>query len=100
MTLLEKFAVAGHSFDELQAGCFRAGADEYAVLCLAPLEIQPPAILTCSERVVFHALLSGHSNTEIAALRSRSVRTVANQVAAIFQKLKVGCRPELIAKYG
>jgi len=56
------------------------------------------ADLTFAEQAVFSALLSGQSNQEIAASRGRSLRTIANQVAAIFQKLGVGSRAELVAK--
>jgi DNA-binding NarL/FixJ family response regulator len=44
---------------------------------------------------VCQLLLSGASNAEIARLRRTSVRTVANQVAAILKKLGAGSRTEL-----
>jgi DNA-binding NarL/FixJ family response regulator len=42
-------------------------------------------------------LLEGKRNADIARERGTSVRTVANQVAAIFRKLKVRSRAELVA---
>jgi DNA-binding NarL/FixJ family response regulator len=56
-------------------------------------------VLTSTERVVFSALLAGQSNQQIATSRDRSLRTVANQVAAVFAKLGVGSRAELFARY-
>lgn len=53
--------------------------------------------LTLAERQVLALLLDGRTNSEIAAERSTSERTVANQVAAIFRKLHVTSRCELVA---
>lgn len=55
------------------------------------------ARLTAAERAVTRALVTGRSNAEIAALRGVSVRTVANQLASIYEKLGVGSRLELVA---
>jgi DNA-binding NarL/FixJ family response regulator len=46
------------------------------------------------------ALLEGKTNSEIAAARDTSVRTVANQVGAMFRKLGVHSRPEFVVKLG
>lgn len=56
--------------------------------------------LTPAERAVFDLLLQGASNAAIARARTASVRTIANQVAAIFDKLGVGSRYEVIARFG
>jgi DNA-binding NarL/FixJ family response regulator len=58
-----------------------------------------PASLTATEKAIFSALLAGQSNQQIATRRGRALRTVANQVAAIFHKLGVGSRAELVAKF-
>ena len=52
--------------------------------------------LTLAESNVLQELLEGRTNKEIAAKRSSSVRTVANQVATIFRKLGVSSRSELL----
>jgi DNA-binding NarL/FixJ family response regulator len=57
-------------------------------------ELEP---LTESEQDIARLLLEGCSNAEIAQIRGRSLRTVANQVASIFRKLGVGSRAELAA---
>ncbi|MCK6537876.1 MAG: helix-turn-helix transcriptional regulator [Polyangiaceae bacterium] len=49
----------------------------------------PDSVLTASEREVLDLIQTGLSNAEIARMRSRSVRTVANQVAALLEK--TGC---------
>jgi DNA-binding NarL/FixJ family response regulator len=59
-------------------------------LCLAPL-------LTSTEYAVARLLADGNSRSEIAALRNASTRTVANQVSAVFRKLNVSGRLELLA---
>jgi DNA-binding NarL/FixJ family response regulator len=64
----------------------------------APVDAPWQARLTPAERAVATLLLEGASNAEIAHKRNTSVRTVANQVAAIFRKAQVGSRVELAAR--
>lgn len=54
-----------------------------------------PDHLTKAERDVAALVLEGLSNQAIARARGTSVRTIANQVAAVFRKLKVTARVEL-----
>lgn len=56
-----------------------------------------PRDLTRSEASVVRALVEGLSHERIAAQRNTSPRTVANQLAQAFQKLRVSGRNELIA---
>jgi DNA-binding CsgD family transcriptional regulator len=63
-------------------GDFRAGA--------------PPATLTEAEGAIFELLRQGLSNSQIAALRSRSVRTIANQVASLLRKTHSPSRRALL----
>ena len=53
--------------------------------------------LSSAESDVARHILAGRSNSEIAVLRRCSTRTVANQVASLFQKLGVRSRLELVA---
>jgi DNA-binding CsgD family transcriptional regulator len=92
-------AGAKSSSTEVRASRFRLAGDDYVVLSYPKAELAAPAALTSTEQTIFSALLSGQSNGEIALSRDRSLRTVANQVAAIFGKLGVGSRAELFAKY-
>jgi DNA-binding CsgD family transcriptional regulator len=51
--------------------------------------------LTSAERQVAALVLDGLSTAEIAELRRSAYRTVANQLASIYEKLGVGSRVEL-----
>jgi DNA-binding CsgD family transcriptional regulator len=53
--------------------------------------------VSSAQREVIGLLLAGSSNSEIARIRRRSVRTVAHQVEAIYRRLGVGSRAELFA---
>jgi DNA-binding NarL/FixJ family response regulator len=52
-------------------------------------------LLTDAETAIARDILSGLSNASIARKRGTAVRTIANQVAAIFRKLQVRSRLEL-----
>jgi len=54
--------------------------------------------LTSAERQVAEAMLAGASNADIAKTRRVSQKTVANQVAAVFHKLHIGSRFELLPR--
>lgn len=53
--------------------------------------------LTTTEREILTLLTQGLSNDEIATIRHRSVRTIANQVAALLRKTKTSSRRALVA---
>jgi DNA-binding NarL/FixJ family response regulator len=76
-------------------------AGDVALLSL-PLSEDPRgalASLTHAELGVARKLVEGLTNAQIAAVRGTSERTVANQVAAIFRKLRVGSRAELARRF-
>lgn len=52
--------------------------------------------LTSAENAVAHGVFRGLSDAEIAQERGASVRTVANQLRAIFRKLSIQSRSELV----
>lgn len=56
------------------------------------------AVLSVAERDILALLRRGLSNQEIAGLRLRSVRTVANQVAALLRKTQSASRRELLVR--
>jgi DNA-binding NarL/FixJ family response regulator len=79
----------------LRASTVELGGDQYLVLSFpAPSWNLPPG-LSAAERDVALAVLRGETNETIARERNTSVRTVANQIAAIFAKLGVNSRIEL-----
>jgi DNA-binding NarL/FixJ family response regulator len=53
--------------------------------------------LSESEYAVARLLVEGKSHAEIAAVRGTSARTVANQLSALFHKLRISGRAELLA---
>jgi DNA-binding CsgD family transcriptional regulator len=53
-------------------------------------------VLTDAERDVLALLQHGLSNEQIARMRSRSIRTIANQVASLLRKTKSASRRELV----
>ncbi len=69
-----------------------------AMLSRDPRATLPDAELTASERDVLELLHRGLSNREIARLRSRSVRTIANQVASLLRKTGSDSRRALVAR--
>jgi DNA-binding NarL/FixJ family response regulator len=54
--------------------------------------------LTATEFEILTEIVEGFSHLEIAQRRGRSIRTVANQLASIFAKLRVSGKGSLLAK--
>jgi DNA-binding NarL/FixJ family response regulator len=54
--------------------------------------------LTSAEREVLQAVLLGYKSKQIALQRNTSVRTVANQLATLFQKFGASSKAELAGK--
>jgi DNA-binding CsgD family transcriptional regulator len=72
----------------------RPSAESGVIVLSFPLQGDGPTYppLTRSEEAVLDALFSGYTNAEISERRGVSVRTVANQIGAIFRKLGVHSR--------
>lgn len=68
---------------------------EHVVVMSAPS--QALGSLSPAERSVVELVRRGYSNSAIAALRGVSARTVANQLAAAYEKLGVSSRAQLVA---
>jgi len=67
-----------------------------ATVSLPRPDLQLATVLTRAELEVSAMLLQGRTHAEIASARGTSVRTIANQLASIFSKLKVSGRLELL----
>jgi DNA-binding CsgD family transcriptional regulator len=82
-------------------GAIRMTLTEVAGHDLLRLELRPeghlPRCLTAAESEIACLLLSGLSDREIARQRRTTARTVANQLQAIYVKLGMGNRAELVA---
>lgn len=78
----------------------RSGIEETSDLFVARAELCAAALgsLTPTERDVALSVVDGGSNQEIARSRGVSQRTVANQIASVFRKLRVHGRLELIRR--
>lgn len=61
-------------------------------------ELELPDTLTAAEREVVQLVAQGLSNEQIGAQRGRSARTIANQLAAVYRKVGVFSRTELLAR--
>jgi len=79
----------------LTAITFDDGQSRYVMLSfqLDGAEDCPP--LTVAEREVLECVLDGQTNAAIAKKRGTAERTVANQVAALFEKFGVSSRLDL-----
>jgi DNA-binding CsgD family transcriptional regulator len=74
------------------------GEEAFALLEVPPaprLADVDASLLSGAEREVAGLMLAGLTNEEIARERGAAPRTVANQVASVFKKLKVQSRREL-----
>jgi DNA-binding CsgD family transcriptional regulator len=75
------------------------GADfSYRVVSVARPESEVARLLTRAQYEVVRLLIEGKSHVEMAVLRQRSTRTIANQLGAAFRKLGVSGRSELIRR--
>lgn len=61
-------------------------------------DLELPDSLTSAEQDVVRLVAQGLSNSDIGKARGRSARTIANQLAAIYRKLGVTGRTELLAR--
>jgi DNA-binding CsgD family transcriptional regulator len=84
---------------DLRASRVAADGDEYLLLSYPLPDWDLPAILSLAEKDVARALLAGAAQSQIARVRGTSSRTVANQIASVFRKLRVTSRMELAARY-
>ncbi|MEZ4220611.1 MAG: helix-turn-helix transcriptional regulator [Polyangiaceae bacterium] len=75
---------------------FSVGQHEFAYLVLEPKSPAGLRELTPAEREVVALVCRGCSNKEIASQRGTSVNTVGNQLAAVYGKLGVASRFELV----
>lgn len=69
----------------------------YRVVSVARPDLDLGPALSTAEYAVARLLVEGKSYAEMALLRGTSVRTVANQVASVFQKVGVSGRSEFLS---
>ncbi len=77
---------------------FRVADVQFAVLSVPLHDGAAMDVLTQAEREVAVLAAAGLSNLAIARCKGKALRTVANQMASIMSKLRVGSRYELAAR--
>lgn len=80
---------------DLRAITFAGDGGRYLMLSFSVQGGEPAPVLTGAEREVLRAVLEGRTNASIARDRGTAVRTVANQVAALFRKFGASSRLDL-----
>ena len=92
-------AHAAHGFRFPEAlTCSRRAGNGSLTLRLARPDLMLPAILSPREQDLVRRVVEGWSTSSLAAERPTSKRTIANQLASIFQKLGISGRGELLAR--
>jgi DNA-binding NarL/FixJ family response regulator len=74
------------------------GNEQLRVIAIPRPELALASSLPPAEFAVIRSLLEGAGHDEIAQLRGTSTRTIANQIAAVFRRLKVSGRGELVIR--
>jgi DNA-binding NarL/FixJ family response regulator len=72
------------------------GNEQLRVIAIQRPELALGQSLPPAEFAVIRGLVEGAGYDEIAQLRGTSTRTIANQIAAVFRRLKVSGRSELV----
>lgn len=80
----------------VDGGDLAASLDSLGVLALSTKPLELPDSLSTAEKQVARMVYDGLSNAEMAERRGTATRTVANQLAAIYRKLEVDSRDELV----
>lgn len=83
---------------DASAGRFWLDGQSFVVLSIPQPDYSLLNQLAQAELEVCHLLLEGRSHAQIARARGTKARTTANQVSAIFEKLRVSGRMALIAQ--
>lgn len=84
---------------DLEVVPFEVDGQAYALLEFRSAPAVFPGGLTESEWLVALLVLAGHSSRDIARIRGVAARTVSNQLAAIYQKLGLTSRRELVTRW-
>jgi DNA-binding NarL/FixJ family response regulator len=81
----------------LPASAEGARERSYLVVSVERPDLEIGSSLSAAEYAVARLLVEGKSYAEMAVVRGTSVRTVANQVASVFQKVGVSGRSEFLS---
>ena len=96
--------MAGEARDDAGGGVrvthVRIGNEEVAIVSFPIRAREQLESLTVAERAVANLAVSGHSDREIAELRSVSISTVRNELHQAYAKLGINSRFELASMMG
>jgi DNA-binding CsgD family transcriptional regulator len=96
----EKLGVDGSASRDVRVSTLFVEDDEYCIVS-APFGAGADSSgLTAAESEVARLAMDGFSNRAIAEMRGSAVRTVANQMASILQKLGAMSRVHIAARLG
>jgi DNA-binding NarL/FixJ family response regulator len=98
LLMLAATAARRHLLVPGTASYFTRGDEELQVIALPRPDGALVGQMPAAELEVVRALVEGRSYAEIACSRRTSTRTVANQIAAAFRRLRVSGRGELLQR--
>jgi len=81
---------------DARASAYESEFERYDIVSMARPDLSLPTVLSSAERAVTRQVVEGIPHTATAKIRGTSRRTIANQLSAIFRKLGVAGRFELM----
>lgn len=98
LLMLAAMAADGSSVTTAKSSCFAIDDRKFCVIGASRPDHHLTTILPQAELAVIRRLVEGYSYCEIAAARGTSRRTIANQITAVFRRLRVSGRNELMVR--
>lgn len=96
LLMMAAHAARGGVRIEAQRSALEARGQSFVTISAARPDRALETRVSAAEYAVAQLLVEGHPYSKIAALRGTSARTVANQVSAVFRKLDVSGRTQLV----
>ncbi len=81
---------------DARASAYESEFERYDIVSMERPDVRLPTVLSSAERAVTRQVIEGIPHTDAAKSRGTSRRTIANQLSAIFRKLGVSGRFELM----
>jgi DNA-binding NarL/FixJ family response regulator len=96
LLMLSAIAATEPSIARVRASEIVVDEQRLRVVAMRRPDLRLTELLPKGELAVLRRLVEGHSYAEIGAERRTSVRTIANQITAVFRRLNVSGRNELV----
>lgn len=81
---------------DVRSSAYESELERYDIVSMARPDLRLPTVLSSAEQAVTRQVIEGITHTDAAKSRGTSRRTIANQLSAIFRKLRVSGRFELM----